>query len=160
MLQTSLLLMKSLNKIETPIFCSVFFISKGSLCDVYFNSTLRYLDALFNIDNLYFDQMVDSIYSTELQLNIANSSDTEAPFLCEAMSNGTFSTTIYYKRDDSDFDTYNIPFHVGDVPWRTSYRVYISQLIRFVRASSNLSDFNCCNKALTAKLLRQVYRYF
>ena len=46
-----------------------------------FNSTLRYFDDLFNIDNIYFDQMVDRIYSTELQLNRANSSDTEAPFL-------------------------------------------------------------------------------
>ena len=44
-------------------------------------------------------------------------------------------------------------------PRRTSYGVYISQLIRFARASSNL-NFNCRNKALTAKLLRQVYRYF
>ena len=48
----------------------------------------------------------------------------------------------------------------GDVPWHTSYRVYISQLIRFAGASSNLSDFNCRNKALTTKLLRQGYRYF
>ena len=46
------------------------------------------------------------------------------------------------------------------MPWRTSYGVHISQLIRFARASSNLSDFNCHNKALTAKLLRQGYRYF
>ena len=45
-----------------------------------FNSTLRYLDDLLNIDNIYFDQMVDRIYPTELQLNRANSSDTEAPF--------------------------------------------------------------------------------
>ena len=45
-------------------------------------------------------------------------------------------------------------------PRRTSYRVYISQLIRFARAFSNLSDFNCRKKALTAKLLRQGYRYF
>ena len=40
----------------------------------------RYLDDLLNIDNLYFDQMVDSIYPIELQLNRANSFDTEAPF--------------------------------------------------------------------------------
>ena len=46
-----------------------------------FNSTSRYLDELLNIDNIYFDQMVDRIYSTKLQLNRANSSDTEAPFL-------------------------------------------------------------------------------
>ena len=45
-----------------------------------FNSTSRYLDDLLNIDNPYFEQMVGQIYSTELQLNKANSSDTEAPF--------------------------------------------------------------------------------
>ena len=99
--------------------------------------------------------MVDRIYPTELQLNRANSSDTEAPFLdlnlC--VSNGTVSTKIYDKRDDFDFDIVNFPFLDGDVPRRTSYGVYISQLIRFARASSNLNDFNYRNKALTAKLL-------
>ena len=120
-----------------------------------FNSTSRYLDDLLNIDNIYFDQMVDRIYPTELQLNRANSSVTEAPFLdlnlC--ISNSTVSTKIYDKRDDFDFDIVNFPR-------RTSYGVYISQLIRFARASSNLNDFNYRNKALTAKLLRQGYRYF
>ena len=46
-----------------------------------FNSTSRYLDDLLNIDNPYFEQMVGQIYPAELQLNKANSSDTEAPFL-------------------------------------------------------------------------------
>ena len=46
-----------------------------------YNSTSRYLDDLLNIDNPYFEQMVGQIYPTELQLNKANSSDTEAPFL-------------------------------------------------------------------------------
>ena len=122
----------------------------------------RYLDDLLNIDNIYFDQMVNRIYPTELQLNRVNSSDTEAPFLdlnlC--ISNGTVSTKIYDKRDDFDFDIVNFPFLDGDVPRRTSYGVYISQLIRFARASSNLNDFNYRNKALNAKLLRQGYRYF
>ena len=45
------------------------------------NSTSRYLDDLMNIDNIYFEQMVNRIYPAELQLNKANSSDTEAPFL-------------------------------------------------------------------------------
>ena len=45
-----------------------------------FNSTSRYIDDLLNIDNIYFDQMVDRIYPTELQLNRANSFDTEALF--------------------------------------------------------------------------------
>ena len=46
-----------------------------------FSSTSRYLDDLLNIDNPYFERMVDKIYPTELKLNKANSSDTEAPFL-------------------------------------------------------------------------------
>ena len=106
--------------------------------------------------------MVDRIYPTELHLNRANSSDTEAPFLDLNLyiSNGTVSTKIYDIWDDFDFDIVNFPFLDGDVPRRTSYGVYISQLIRFARASSNLNDFNYRNKVLTAKLLRQGYRYF
>ena len=50
------------------------------------------------------------------------------------ISNGTVSTKIYDKRGDFDFDLVNFPFLDG--------------------------DFNCRNKALTAKLLRQCYRYF
>ena len=46
-----------------------------------FNSTSKYLDDLLYIDNPYFEQMVGQIYPTELQLNKANSFDSEAPFL-------------------------------------------------------------------------------
>ena len=100
--------------------------------------------------------MVDRIYPIELQLNRANSSDTEAALLDLNLCiyNGTVSTKIHIKRDDFDFDRVNFPLLDGDVPRRTSYGESISQLIRFARASSNLSDFNCRNKALSAKLLR------
>ena len=46
-----------------------------------FKSTSRYLDDLLNIDNPYFEGMVNRTYPPELQLNKANTSDTEAPFL-------------------------------------------------------------------------------
>ena len=39
------------------------------------------LDDLLDIDNPFFEQMIDQIYLTELQLNKANSSDNKAPFL-------------------------------------------------------------------------------
>ena len=99
--------------------------------------------------------MVDLIYPTELQLNRANSSDTEAPFLDlnPCISNGTVSTKIYDKRDDFDFDIVNFPFLDVDVPRRTSYGIYISQLIRFARASSNLNDFNYRRKPLLPNFL-------
>ena len=46
-----------------------------------FNTTSRYLDDFLNINNVYFDNMVSQIYPSELQLNKANTSDTEAAFL-------------------------------------------------------------------------------
>ena len=74
-------------------------------------------------------------------------------------SDGFVQTKIYDKRDDFDFDIVNFPFLDGDVPRSTSYGVYISQLIRFARVSSHVDEFNTRNKVLTAKLLRQGYRY-
>ena len=40
----------------------------------------------------------------------------------------------------------NFPFLDGDVPRLTAYCVYISQLIRFARVSSNVDDYNTRNK--------------
>ena len=77
-----------------------------------FNYTSRYLDDLLNIDNPYFEGMVNQIYPSELQLNKANISDTEAPFLDLHLSvaNGCVSSKIYDKRDDFDFEIVNFPF--------------------------------------------------
>ena len=62
--------------------------------------TSRYLDDLLNINNPYFEKIVSQIYPIELQLNKANSSDTEAPFLDLDLSitNGIVSTKMFDKR--------------------------------------------------------------
>ena len=61
-----------------------------------FNSTSRYLDDLLNIDNPHFEGMFNQIYPSELKLNKANTSDTEAPFLDLhlSISNGFVSSKI------------------------------------------------------------------
>ena len=126
-----------------------------------FNSTSRYLDDLFYIDNPYFEGMVNQMYLSELQLNKATTSDTEAPFLDLqlSISNGFVSSKTYDKRDDFDFDIVNFPFLRVGVSSRPSIGVYISQLIRFARVCSNVEDLNARNKCLIAKLLKQGYRY-
>ena len=65
-----------------------------------FDTTSRYLDDILNIDNAYFDSMVSRIYPSELQLNRANTSDTEFAFLDLhlSISNDIVSTKIYDKR--------------------------------------------------------------
>ena len=70
--------------------------------------------------------MVNRIYPAELQLNKANSSDTEAPFLDLnlSISNGTVFTKMYDKQDGFDFDIVNVPFLDWDVPRRLHISAY------------------------------------
>ena len=119
-----------------------------------------YPDDPLNIDNPYFEGMVKQMYPPELQLNKANTTDTETPVLDLHLSieNG-FSSKNYDKRDNFNFDIVNFPFLDGDIPRRASYCVYISQLIRFARVCNHVADFNVRNKCLTTKHLQQCYRY-
>ena len=75
-------------------------------------------------------------YPPELQLNKANTSDTEAPFLDFhlSFSNGFVSSKSYDKHD-------KFPFLDGDVPCQPYYGVYISQLKRFARVCSYVEEF-------------------
>ena len=73
------------------------------------------------------------------------------------LSDGFVKNKIYDKR--GDFDIVNFPFLDGVVPRSTSYGVYIFQLLRNIRVSSHVDDFNTRNKVSTSKLLRIVSKY-
>ena len=81
-----------------------------------------------NIDNYFFNNMVNRIYPSELQVNKANVSDAEASFLDLhlSISDGFMKTKITINEMILIF-----PFLDGDVPRSASYGVYISQLIQF-----------------------------
>ena len=78
--------------------------------------------------------MVSSIYPAELRRHKTNTFDTKAWCL-------------------------DLELLIDDVARSASYGVYISQLIRFARASSHAADFNTRNKLLNQKLLKQGYWY-
>ena len=104
--------------------------------------------------------MVNQIYPPELQLNIANTSDTEAPFLDLHLV--LFPQKFMINELTLIFDVVIYRFldhYHGVVTCRPSYGVYISHLIRFARVWSHVDDFNARNKCLTSKLLKQGYRY-
>ena len=67
-------------------------VSSSSGClgwDALFKLLWHFLGLLYNflnIDNPYFEGMVNQIYPPELQLNKANTSDTETPFLDSHLS--------------------------------------------------------------------------
>ena len=77
-----------------------------------------------------------------------------------SITNGIVSSKIYDKQDDFNFEIVNFPFLDGNVPRSPSYSVYSLQIISFARVCSNVDDFNNRNLFLTAKLLKQGYRYY
>ena len=121
-----------------------------------FNITSRYLEDILNISNVNFDNMVSQIYPLEVKINKANTSDTKASFLDLhlSISNNIVSTKIYDKFRNCQFPIFN-----DDVPHSTTYGVYISQTIRFPRASSHDADFNNHNKLFTQKHFKVGYLY-
>ena len=73
--------------------------------------------------------MVSQIYPSELQLNKANASDTEAPFLDLhlSISIDIVSTEMYDKRDDFDFEIVNFPFLDGDSKFQFGLKSLLRQ---------------------------------
>ena len=126
-----------------------------------FNNTYRYLDDILALNNPTFSNFINDIYPKELTLNKSNLTDSRCSFLDLDLSiiNGRLHTKVYDKRDDFSFPIVNFPFLEGDVPLAPSYGVYISQLVRYARICSDVSDFNDKNRFITEKLLKQGYRY-
>jgi hypothetical protein len=97
----------------------------------------------------------------ELQINKTNSLNfsTSVLDLHITINNNSIHTKIYDKTDHFDFCIFNYPHLDGDVPHAPSYGIYVSQLIRFARACSNVNDFNERNIFISSKLVKQGYRY-
>ena len=67
------------------------------------------------------------------------------------------SDTKLTKRDDFNFKIINFPNMCSNIPASPAYGVYISQMIRYARASSNYSDFLKRHLHLRNRLLDQGY---
>ena len=76
----------------------------------------------------------------------------------EHIDSGQLSTKIYDKRDDFNFKIIIFPNMCSYIPSSPPYGVYISQLIRYARASSNYSDFLKRHLHLRNRLLDQGYK--
>ncbi len=64
---------------------------------------------------------------------------------------------IYDKRDDFSFKIVNYPFLDSNIPILPAYGVYVSRLVCFARACSDMSDFVTRHNLLVNKLVTQGY---
>ena len=120
--------------------------------------TFRYIDDLITLNSDdEFDSNRKYIYPESLKLNKENATDTSATFLDLEITvvNKTFKTKLYDKRDAFNFEIVNFPNLSGNIPSKTSYGVFISQLIRYSMACMDYNDFIIRCRSLVEKLTQQ-----
>jgi hypothetical protein len=114
-----------------------------------------YLSIILNLQNFFHWYILQG-----WKLKETTATTSSASFLdlyLEFDDSGQLSTKIYDKRDDFNFKIIYFPNMCTNIPASPAYGVYISQLIRYARASSNYSDFLNGHLHLRNRLLDQGY---
>ena len=126
-----------------------------------FNNTMRYIDDLLTLNNATFHSVIADIYPSELQLKKTTECGTQLSYLdiLITIENGKYSTAVYDKRDNFNFNIVNFPYLSSNIPSGPAYGVYISQLVRIGRICSNYTQFTWRHYKLTQRLIHQGFRY-
>ena len=125
-----------------------------------FNFTYRYIDDVLSINSPDFENYLGQMYPPKLEIKDMTESNTSASYLDLLLSigrDGQLHTSLYDKRDDFNFHITNFPFLSSNIPYSPAYGVFISQLIRYARASSSYECFILRAVRLSNKLLGQGY---
>ena len=120
--------------------------------------TFRYIDDVLSINNPTFGDYINIIYPVELEIKDTTDADHHASYLDLLLKYDNFhrlQVKLYDKRDDFNFDIVNFPFLSSNIPQSPAYGVFVSQLIRYARASSLYEDFIMRSQLLTSKLSKQ-----
>ena len=93
-----------------------------------FNHAMRYIDDLLTLNNSAFEQKINDIYPSELQLKRTTECSDKLSYLdlLVTIDNGKYSTTVFDKRDSFKFDIVNFPHMNSNIPSKPAYGVYIS----------------------------------
>ena len=99
---------------------------------------------MLSINNPKFGNYIIDIYPAELEIKDTTYADHRASYLDIDLSydrDKRLQVKLYDKRDDFNFNIVNFPFLSSNIPQSPAYGVYVSQLIRYGRASSAYGDF-------------------
>ena len=123
-----------------------------------FGRVFRYIDDLIAInDGNEFEKYHSEIYPSELELKKENVINTETNFLelNITISDHSFHTKLYDKRDAFGFHVCRLPFKDSNMPKRMFYSSACAEVLRICRATSSLHDAAVSAKSLVDRMLRQ-----
>ena len=73
------------------------------------------------------------------------------------IKDNVISTSIFDKRDAFAFPIVNFPTLSGNIPQKSSYGVFVGELVRYARACTLIDDFEKRTFSLVSKLLKQAF---
>ena len=117
-------------------------------------------DDVLSINNPDFENYLGQMYPPELEIKGTTESNTSASYLDLLLSigrDGQLHTSLYDKHGDFNFHITNFPFLSSNIPSSPAHCVFISQLIRYARASSSYECFILRAVRLSNKLPKQGY---
>ena len=115
---------------------------------------------MLSLNNSKFDGYIDLIYPKELEIKDTTNAHNYSNYLdlrLEINDEGKLSTSLYDKRDDFNFSIVNFPYLSSNIPESPAYGVFVSQLVRYSRASTRYVDFINRSSELVSKLIGQGY---
>ena len=94
--------------------------------------TFRYIDDVLSLNNSKFNDFLDLIYPSELEIKDTTDAPNYSNYLdlhLEIDQSDKLYCCLYDKRDDFDFPVVNFPFLCGNIPASPAYGGFVSQLV-------------------------------
>ena len=123
-----------------------------------FRHMFRYIDDLLCLNNdKLLSKYIHEIYPKELILNRTNEHEKACTFLDINMDirERQIHTQLYDKRDDFKFQIVSFPQMSGNIHFKRTHGVFVSQLIRYSRVYMDRKGFMDRTKRLAKQLIRQ-----
>ena len=122
-----------------------------------FNFAYGYVDGVLSVGGPGFGDYIGFVYPVELEIKDTTDADHHASYLDLLLIYDNFHRLQVKLYDNFNFNIVNFPFLSSNIPQSPAYGVFVSQLIRYARASSLYEDFIMRSQLLTSKLLKQGY---
>ena len=125
-----------------------------------FKGFSRYRDDCTVINMSNFMDIAKEMYPPSLELTQENEDFTMANVLDmkAKIVDGRFETATYCKTDDFSFKVISLPFLESNLSSRVCYLVFFSQILRYVRLTTNLIDFENRVSKLAHSLIDRGYK--
>ena len=120
------------------------------------NHTFRFIDDISPLnDKGNFDKYKSQIYPSDLELNKENTGFKSASVLEMKIDiiGEKFNVSVYDKRDSFGFEVFRYPSIHSNIPDKTLYNVFYSQLVHFSRVCNNMEGFISACRLLKGRVL-------